>query len=77
MAPGIAIKLLRDGIDSGNLVAMKDVEGQSGLDFFKNDFETHLPADRNNFFLMLAGVKFATASEKIQTIGLSNLATFT
>ena len=32
--PGIGIKLLRDGVDSGNFVAMKDIDGHSGQNFF-------------------------------------------
>ena len=65
ITPGIGIKLLRDGIDSGNLVAMKDIDGQVGFDIFQEDFETHLPANSINLGKMLAGFKFSTASSKI------------
>ena len=75
--PGIGIKLLRDGIDSGNFVAMKDLDGQVGFDFFQEDFETHIPANEINLTKLFVAIKFSTASSKIQTIGLSDFASFT
>ena len=77
MSPGIGIKLLRDGIDSGNLVAMNDVIEQAGFDFFQKDFETHIPANSDSLRLIIPAMKFATASRNIQTIGLSDFASFT
>ena len=42
-APGIGIKLLRDGKDSGNFVSMYSVDGQPTWNFFANDFTNHIP----------------------------------
>ena len=43
LAPGIGVKLLRDGKDSANFVAMYSVDGQDSLNFFANDFKNHIP----------------------------------
>mmetsp|Transcript_9411 Transcript_9411/g.11525 ORF Transcript_9411/g.11525 Transcript_9411/m.11525 type:complete len:86 (-) Transcript_9411:493-750(-) len=44
MAPGMGVKLLRDGADSANFVAMYSVDGQDDLNFFANDFVNHIEA---------------------------------
>ena len=36
MGPGIGIKLLRDGVDSADLVATYSFDGQNSLNFFEN-----------------------------------------
>lgn len=43
LTPGMGFKCLRDGIDSGNFVAMFSVDGQDSWNFFKNSFVTHIP----------------------------------
>ncbi len=42
--PGIALKFLRDGVPSANLVAMKSVNGQDSWNPFKYDFSNHIGA---------------------------------
>lgn len=76
MIPGVGIKFLRDDTDSGNFVAMKDIVGQTSKDFFLNDFETHLPPPKG-FVQIVGAIKFTSASNKIQTIGLSDFASYT
>jgi len=44
IAPGMGVKLLRDGADSANFVAMFSLDGQATLNFFANDFSNHVPA---------------------------------
>ena len=44
LKPGMGVKLLRDGADSANFVAMYSVDGQPTLNFFANDFSNHIPA---------------------------------
>ena len=71
--PGFGLKFLRDGVDSGNMVAMFSVDGQDSWDFFKNNFTNHIPPIKNLAQTPLA-VKFATATKNIQQVGLSNMA---
>ena len=71
--PGIALKFLRDGVTSGNLVAMFSVDGQQSWNFFRNNFTNHIPSFQSPALFPL-GVKFATASRNIQQVGLSDMA---
>jgi hypothetical protein len=41
-APGIGLKFLRDGMPSGNLVAMYSVDGQPSWNFFEFPFSNHI-----------------------------------
>jgi len=45
ITPGIALKFLRDGIDSANLVAMERISGQEGYNFFEKEFSNFLPSE--------------------------------
>ena len=71
--PGMGLKFLRDGIDSGNLVAMFSLQGQESWNFFKNDFSNHIPLSATPQQVPLV-LQFATATKYIQQVGLSNLA---
>jgi len=44
LAPGMGVKLLRDGADSANFVSMFSVDGQPDLNFFANNFKNHIAA---------------------------------
>ena len=59
MAPGMGIKLLRDGKDSANFVAMYGVDGQDDLNWFANDFSNHIP-DPESIALKPLEARFAT-----------------
>ena len=72
-APGIGLKFLRDGVASGNMVAMFSVDGQQSWNFFKNNFTNHIPALTSPSLLPL-GIKFATATRNVQQVGLSDMA---
>ena len=41
--PGFGLKFLRDGVHSGDLVAMYGVNGFDSWNFFKMDFSNHIP----------------------------------
>ena len=71
--PGIAIKFLRDGVDSGNMVAMFSVDGQQSWNYFKNNFTNHIPA-LDSPALVPLGTKFATATKHVAQVGLSDMA---
>lgn len=64
LAPGIAVKLLRDGMDSANFVAMYEVEGQDDLNWFANSFNNHV-SDVKNPLLKPGEARFATQTKWI------------
>jgi len=76
LAPGMGVKLLRDGHDSANFVCMFGVDGQDDLNFFANDFVNHIP-DPKSIALKPLEARFATATDWIQTVGLSEMASYT
>jgi len=59
LAPGMGVKLLRDGVDSANFVAMYGVDGQDSLNWFANDFSNHIPNPHSISFKPLEA-RFAT-----------------
>lgn len=73
LAPGLGLKFLRDGIDSASLVAMYSVDGQDSFNFFKNDFSNHIPAAKSKSLIPVAA-KFATVTNYVQSVGLSDWA---
>jgi hypothetical protein len=78
MSPGMGLKFLRDGIDSANLVSMWSVDGQPGdWNFFSNDFFTHIgKPDTSVTASKLLTDKFSTATDFIQSVGLSDFAMY-
>lgn len=70
--PGMGVKILRDGTDSANLVAMESVDGQKSWNFFKHDFSNHIP--KTGFSFLPVAIKFATATKNIRQVGLSDWA---
>jgi len=75
LTPGMGLKCLRDGVDSGNLVAMFSVDGQESWNFFQNDFVTHIPESSVALNLTF-GKSFARATKFIQQVGLSDMAKY-
>lgn len=72
LAPGIALKLLRDGVEAADLVAMYGVNGTPGdWNFFEKDFSNHIGA-ADGTALKAVAAKFATETDWIQSVGLSN-----
>jgi len=74
-APGIGLKFLRDGMDSGNMVAMFSVDGQQSWNFFRNNFTNDIPPLESAALVPL-GIKFSTATKTIGNVGLSNMAMY-
>ena len=72
-APGMALKFLRNGSSSANIVAMFSTNGQNSWNFFKNDFSNHVPSSQGATLKAL-GLVFSSATSYIQTIGLKDLA---
>merc|ERR1712059_108491 len=73
--PGMALKFLRNKIDSANLVAMYSVNGQKSWNFFKNDFSNHIGRPSGMALRILSG-KFEGASNNVQQVGLSDFARY-
>jgi hypothetical protein len=78
ITPALAIKALRDGVPSGNVIAMYELDGQSTLNFFEHNLCTHLAA-RPSFGLKLQilGKKFQLQSQYPGCLGLSDFASYT
>jgi hypothetical protein len=74
----LAIKALRDGIPSGNIIGMYELDGQPSLNFFEHNLCTHL-ADRPTLPLKLKalGLKFKLQSRYPGCLGLSDFASYT
>ena len=70
--PGFGLKFLRDGVDSGNFVAMDSVDGQESWNFFLRNFTNNIPSP--SLAMAPLAVKFATATPHIGQVGLSNMA---
>lgn len=69
-APGLGLKILRDGMDSASLVAMYSVDGQESWNFFKNDFSNHVPP--GSPLLVPLEIKFSEATKYVSEVGLSD-----
>ena len=73
--PGFGIKFLRDGVHSGNTVAMYGVNGQNSWNFFKNDFSNHI-APAEGVALKALEAKFATLTPFTGKVGLMDMSMF-
>jgi len=72
-SPGMALKFLRDGVESASLVAMYHVLGQESWNVFANDWSNHIAsvtAAQGGPLLNL----FASGTPNIQQVGLSDFA---
>jgi len=78
ITPALAIKALRDGIPSGNIIGMYELDGQTSLNFFEHSLCTHLAARPTlPAKLQLLGAKFKLQSSYPGCLGLSEFASFT
>lgn len=75
MTPGLGIKFLRDGKQSGNFVSMPGLDGQSSFNFFKLNFTNHLAYPKDQTLQVLAK-KFSQASLCPLQVGLGEAASF-
>lgn len=60
-APGIALKLLRDGKPSGNLFAIHDLVSVNSWSFFKTTVTNHIPYQHLDAVFTVVMKKFSTA----------------
>ena len=75
IVPGMGVKFLRSGVDSANFVAMFSVDGQDNWNFFSNSWSNHVPTPKS-ISLKPLEAKFATATDYIQAVGLSEMASY-
>ena len=75
MVPSVAVKLLRDGVDSANFLAMKSLNGNKSLNFFANDFSNHIE-EKTSSKLKPLEARFAICTDYLKRVGLSNMAQF-
>jgi hypothetical protein len=78
LTPGIAVKFLRDGVQSGNAFAMYSLLGQPSYNFFKHDLSNHPPdlGDWAPLALKAIKARFSTGSSWPSFLGLSDLARY-
>jgi len=69
-SPSMAVKLLRDGHHSADLVSMFSNDGQDSFNFFKNRLSTHLPIGDNQCFKKTIGKKLAEVTEHVTTMSV-------
>jgi len=78
LTPAIAIKALRDGIPSGNVIGMYELDGQKSLNIFEHNLCSHLAARPTlPAKLKILGLKFQIQSSYPGCLGLSEFASFT
>ena len=75
MVPAVAVKLLRDGVDSANFLGMKSLNGQDSLNFFANDFSNHIEGKTSSKLKPLEA-RFAIFTDYYKRVGLSNMAKY-
>eukprot|EP01064_Diplonema_japonicum_P018392 TRINITY_DN2707_c0_g6_i1.p1 TRINITY_DN2707_c0_g6~~TRINITY_DN2707_c0_g6_i1.p1 ORF type:complete len:352 (+),score=67.46 TRINITY_DN2707_c0_g6_i1:54-1058(+) len=74
--PGIAVKFLRTGVPSANIMAMKDLNGVQTGNFFATPLRNHIHKTENFLFKMIEQ-KFAYFSPHARMLGLSEFGTAT
>ena len=75
MAPAIAVKFLRDGVDSANTFGALSLEGQSGYNFFEEEIATIIPPiTQENSDWIPIGQHFSSETFFLNMIGNSDFA---
>jgi len=75
--PGFGLKVLRNGMESANLVGMYSLQGQESWNFFKNDMFSHATgAVDMNFMERYLFTHFSTASKFPTMVGMKEMASF-
>lgn len=75
-APGFGIKFLRDGMSSGNSVAMFSFDGQTSFNFFKNRWTTILREMQNQCARETIGKKLASVTDHIGATSTMEMAEY-
>jgi hypothetical protein len=75
LAGSIAVKFLKDGMDSSNLVAMFSPAGNGNWNFFNRDFSNILPIPGSDEVQLRINKLFAEVTPYTLSVGLTNYAT--
>ena len=75
LAPGMGLKFLRSKVPSANMVSMYSVNGnpKGDTNFFSQNFTNHIGPGETTATKLLSA-KFATVTDDITSIGLSDMA---
>lgn len=76
LTPTLAIKFLRDGMESVNHLANTDFEPSNSWDFFANDFLSRIPLFTDECARDSIEAKFAEATDRVGSLGLAEFARF-
>jgi hypothetical protein len=71
-----ALKFLRDGVESGNMLTLHDFGGHESYNYLGVDYHTHVPLPDNECALMTAQAKLATVSKHIGNMSVKGLGDF-
>jgi hypothetical protein len=74
--PGISLKFLRDGIPSGNILAMYSTSGQYSWNPFKHDFTNVFKIGSETISGRLLSTKFSSVTNMIGSVGVRDLAEY-
>jgi hypothetical protein len=75
ITPGLALKLLRDGVPSANLFAMPSLDGQTDFNILRLNYSNHLEYP-SSWALNMVAQKFTQASNCPLMVGLGHVAAF-
>jgi hypothetical protein len=75
ITPGLGLKLLRDGVPSGNLVAMPGLDGQQDYNVLSQNYSNHLTFP-TSWALALVASKFTQASACPLMVALGDMAAY-
>ena len=76
LTPTIALKFLRDHIDSANLLANTKFEPSDSFNFFAGDFHSTIPSFNNDCLQKTIQRKLIEAAPHVGALGLSEFASF-
>ena len=83
MVPAMAVKFLRDGMDSANIFAQHIAPGgfyQLSLNFFEYDWSNHVPLpllqDDQSMGALRGASRMRSMSEYAEAVGLSDFASY-
>ena len=76
LTPTLAIKFLRDGMESVNHLANTNFEPSSSWNFFAQDFLSHIPLFTDECAQDSIEAKFAETTRRVGSVGLAEFARF-
>lgn len=75
LAPGFALKFLRDGVDSANVVAVHSLDGQTSWNYFGIDWSNQVAKPVSKAIHVLLN-RFVEYTPYLQAVGTSDFAKY-